>query len=80
MTHVTEGVLVWSSWSTQALQSRGLQRYVREDLRRLDCYPARLLSGGIGNTGTALNDALKDWLDMARHHIDIISIHIRSRV
>ena len=25
--------------------SKGLQRYVREDLRRLDCNPARLLSG-----------------------------------
>jgi len=39
--------LVCKGRPTLAEALQGLQRYVREDLRRLDCNPARLLSGKI---------------------------------
>ncbi|CAK9069287.1 unnamed protein product [Durusdinium trenchii] len=44
---------------SEALQ--GLQRYVREDLRRLDCNPARLLSGRV-HTDAGRSDPLEQVL------------------
>ena len=50
---------VWSSFFSTVFSADancpGLQRYVREDLRRLDCNPARLLSG-------AGRDGRKVWM------------------
>ncbi|CAK9048572.1 Tyrosine-specific transport protein 1 [Durusdinium trenchii] len=43
------------------VHDNGLQRYVREDLRRLDCNPARLLSGRV-HTDAGRSDPLEQVL------------------
>jgi len=53
--------LVCKGRPTLAEALQGLQRYVREDLRRLDCNPARLLSGRV-HTEEGRSDPLEQVL------------------